>query len=348
MLTYIIDAKSDSLLVMDEPDIYLHSDLQRQMLSILYDLGPDILIATHSTEIIAEAESGDLLVVNKRARSAKRIMDPRGLQDLFELLGSDLNLTLTQLAKARRALFVEGKDFQILGAFARKLGNIEVASRSDFAVIPIEGFNPARIDEYAKGIELTLGTPILKAAVLDRDYRTEAEVKELQAALCERMHFAHIHDRKEIENYLLEPVPLERAISSRLSEQNLRTGKNLNLNEKVEETLLRITEAIKQDVQGLYISRYVESQKAITPGTDDSTLTTNAVKEFDEAWGNPARRMALVPGKRVLALLNTHLQEAYGISLSPLYVVSRFKHEEVPESIKFLAKDLDDFRRKTP
>jgi energy-coupling factor transporter ATP-binding protein EcfA2 len=115
MLTYIIDAKDDSLLVMDEPDIYLHSDLQRQMLSILYDLGPDILIATHSTEIIAEAEAGDLLVVNKRARSAKRIMDPRGLQDLFELLGSNLNPTLTQLAKARRALFVEGKDGQPIG-----------------------------------------------------------------------------------------------------------------------------------------------------------------------------------------------------------------------------------------
>jgi len=55
-------------------------------------------------------------------------MDPKGLQELFELLGSNLNPTLTQLAKARRALFVEGKDFQILGAFARKLGRNEVAT----------------------------------------------------------------------------------------------------------------------------------------------------------------------------------------------------------------------------
>jgi AAA ATPase-like protein/putative AbiEii toxin of type IV toxin-antitoxin system len=35
MLTYIMRATSDSLLVIDEPDIYLHSDLQRQLLSIL-------------------------------------------------------------------------------------------------------------------------------------------------------------------------------------------------------------------------------------------------------------------------------------------------------------------------
>jgi len=33
MLTYVIGAKDDSLLIIDEPDIYLHSDLQRQLLS---------------------------------------------------------------------------------------------------------------------------------------------------------------------------------------------------------------------------------------------------------------------------------------------------------------------------
>jgi predicted ATP-dependent endonuclease of OLD family len=68
MLTCVLRAKDDSLLVIDEPDIYLHSDLQRQLLNILHDLGPDILIATHSTEIIVEAERGDIIVVNKKSR----------------------------------------------------------------------------------------------------------------------------------------------------------------------------------------------------------------------------------------------------------------------------------------
>ena len=39
MLTFILQAKDSSLLVIDEPDIYLHSDLQRQLVSILRDLG---------------------------------------------------------------------------------------------------------------------------------------------------------------------------------------------------------------------------------------------------------------------------------------------------------------------
>src|ERR1700747_1593405 len=62
MLTYIVKNKSASLLLIDEPDIYLHSDLQRQLLGILKNLGPDIVIATHSTELISEADLNDILV----------------------------------------------------------------------------------------------------------------------------------------------------------------------------------------------------------------------------------------------------------------------------------------------
>jgi predicted ATP-dependent endonuclease of OLD family len=80
--------KNASLFLIDEPDIYLHSDLQRQLLSILKTLGPDIIIATHSTELISEAEINDILLINKSNSSAKRIKDPSQLQDIFQVLGS--------------------------------------------------------------------------------------------------------------------------------------------------------------------------------------------------------------------------------------------------------------------
>ena len=56
MLTHVIQSKNVSLFLIDEPDIYLHSELQRQLLMLLRNLGPDILIATHSTEMITESE----------------------------------------------------------------------------------------------------------------------------------------------------------------------------------------------------------------------------------------------------------------------------------------------------
>lgn len=83
-----------------EPDIYLHSDLQRQLLGLLRNLGPDILIATHSTEIISEAETDDIVLVTKSRPNARRIRDPAQLKDIFRTLGSNLNPILTQVANA--------------------------------------------------------------------------------------------------------------------------------------------------------------------------------------------------------------------------------------------------------
>ncbi|MCY3827125.1 MAG: AAA family ATPase [Candidatus Dadabacteria bacterium] len=121
MLTHLIQSADSSLFLIDEPDIYLHSELQRQLLLLLRDLGPDILIATHSTEIISEAETTDIVFIDKRLKSARRLKNPSQLSEVFTALGSTANPILTQLAKTRKAIFVEGDDFRIIGTFARKL-----------------------------------------------------------------------------------------------------------------------------------------------------------------------------------------------------------------------------------
>lgn len=86
MLTFLLQAKDSSLLVIDEPDIYLHSDLQRQLVHILAGLGPMILLATHSTEIISDVECDQILHVDKRRLSAKRVSNSAQVQYIFLML----------------------------------------------------------------------------------------------------------------------------------------------------------------------------------------------------------------------------------------------------------------------
>jgi AAA domain, putative AbiEii toxin, Type IV TA system len=50
LLTHVSRAKDATLLIVDEPEVYLHPDVQRQLLGILRDTGPDIVFATHSTD----------------------------------------------------------------------------------------------------------------------------------------------------------------------------------------------------------------------------------------------------------------------------------------------------------
>ena len=123
-------------------------------------------------------------------------------------------------------VFVEGKDFQIISRFAKRLGVSDVANRSEFAVVPIEGSNPDRIRTLKKGMEATLGVEISAAAILDRDYRSDAECSIIAGECREECVFVFIHDCKEIENYLLVPSAMDVAIKRRMADNVKRGGKS--------------------------------------------------------------------------------------------------------------------------
>lgn len=345
MLTFIVKSGNTSLFIIDEPDIYLHSDLQRQLVNNLKMLGPDILIATHSTEIISEADPDDLLVVNKRFQSARRINDPSQLQIVFGVLGSNLNPTLTQLAKSKRAIFVEGKDFQLFSLFARKLGKDQVANRSDFAVIPVEGFNAQKVHDFSKGMELTLGTPIAKAIIFDRDYRSDEAVNEVLQDLKQISTFAVIHKCKEIENYLLCPCAVKRAIMRRIAERNKRTGGTIIFEEDVVLMLSNIAEPLKNTIRGQYLAKRVSYERAKHPNYDQATINTYVMTEFDKQWDDFTKRMMIVPGKQMLSLLNQHLQAKYQISITSSLIISSFNEREISRDIVDLIDQLDKFRK---
>ena len=271
MLTYIVAANNSSILAIDEPDIYLHSDLQRQLLGILKSLGPDILIATHSAEIVAEADYNDIVVIEKKAQSAKRMSDARQIQKVFTALGSNLNPTLTQIAKSRRALFVEGKDFFIIAQFARKRGLTQVANRTEFAVIPLGGFNSRKVADVSSGIETTLGMTIARAAVFDRDFRPPEEIEGIIRELKTICSVTFIHDRKEIENFLLVPEVLERAVAQRIQDRNRRSDTKIESEALVSEWLKEITEEMKQEVQARFVADRVRYRKTSNSNIDETT-----------------------------------------------------------------------------
>lgn len=345
MLTYLLRSKADSLLIIDEPDIYLHSDLQRQLLRILEQLGPDILLATHSAEIISEAEPSSLLVVNKKFRSSQRMQNASQISSVLKALGSNLNPTLTQLAKTRRALFLEGADIQMIAAFAGRLGVDAVVSRAEFAVISIDGFNPQRLLSISKGIEITLGVPVQKAVALDRDYRSDEELAAVAAELQRECVFVHIHERKEIENYLLDPVALTVAVKKRCAERERRSGVKCAWEDNMEEVLEGVVTKRKLEIQSQYVTRQAKEIKARNPSLDMTTANMDALGRFEGLWATPESRLRLVPGKAVLGDLNAFLQEKYGVSVTPALIVASMSADSVPMDLRGLIGRLSAFCR---
>lgn len=344
MLTYIIKNKGASLFLIDEPDIYLHSDLQRQLLGILKSLGPDIVIATHSTELISEADINDILIINKSNNSAKRIKDPSQLRNIFQVLGSNLNPILTQIAKSKRVLFVEGKDFLIFSKIARILKKEQVANRSDFAVVPVEGFNPNRLNAFKDGIEKTIGAKIISAVIFDKDYRSEEEVISELTELSQGNVFAHIHSRKEIENFLLVPKAIERAIHSRIEEVTKRTGKDVEFNDDIENIMKELSNEFKNRTQAQLQSHRFKFEKSINPKLDESTIIEKILQEFDRIWNTFEQRLTIIPGKDFLSRLNTFLQEKLKITITHANIINAMTPELVPIELKQIIDKIDNLR----
>jgi energy-coupling factor transporter ATP-binding protein EcfA2 len=348
MLTHLVQSKHKSLFLIDEPDIYLHAELQRQLLRLLKNLGPDIIIATHSTEIITEADADDIVLISKKRRSARRIRQPSDVAEVFSILGSNLNPILTQLAKTRRAVFVEGQDFQILGRFAQRLSATKVAGRTEFATITVDGFSPDRIRTLKKGIETTLGGKIGAAAVLDRDYRSKQECESIWRACGEFCDLVWIHDRKEVENYVLSVAAIDRSCEKRVRDRVKRTGQHIAFVPCTAEILERFASSKKHYVASQHLASWRRFQRSITAGVDEATANETALSEFEVQWSEDASRLSMIPGKEAFRFVNQELQSRYHVSVTPTAVVDVMTIAEVPQSMKDLISALSAFTKVRP
>lgn len=76
-MMHLSGADQNSTLILDEPDIYLHPDLQHRLLDVIGQRVGQYFVATHSTEIINAVEPGDVLIVRPDSRGARRIQGIR-------------------------------------------------------------------------------------------------------------------------------------------------------------------------------------------------------------------------------------------------------------------------------
>lgn len=344
LLTHVSRAKDATLLVVDEPEVYLHPDVQRQLLGILRDTGPDIIFATHSTEIMAEADPSEILLIDKRQHTASRLRDVSGVQKALEAVGSIQNITLTALARNRRVVFVEGDDdFRLLRRFARKLDLSELGAGMGLTALESGGFGSwQRVMTLAAGIEQALGAPLKIAAIYDRDYYCAEEITMVHSTLAQNLCLSHVHARKEIENYLLIPAVLDRAIARAALDHATRTGETVGQLPCSDDLLRTLTEALRDEVQSQYIARRTTYLRST--GRDLADITKETLAWFTPRWNDFAARMTIVPGKDVLKALRAYLQKVCGLSLTDARIVDAFHKDEVPNDMKQLINALEQFR----
>lgn len=344
LLTHLSRSDEASIVIIDEPEIYLHPDVQRQLLGILRGIEADVLLATHSVEIMGEADPSEILLVSKGSRSAKRLKDIEGVQVALESLGSTQNVTLTHLARTKKIIFVEGMgDYKTVRRFAKNIGLNDLSSGNDLTAFESGGFSSwEKIKSFAWGVKNTIDADMKLFAIYDRDYYCQEEIDEILESLQAELTHAHIHQRKEIENYLLVIPVLDRVLSNQVSLRKRRSGEAIEIKKGISEYLEEITNNLKVDAQSQYIAKRISHHQG--KGIDTGTISRDAIEVFEKLWGNIDSRMEVVPGKTTLRLLRSAIQEDYNVNLSDVKIIDEFKLEEIPEDLRKLIDDMESFR----
>ena len=343
LLTHISRGKNSTILVVDEPEVYLHPDVQRQLVGILRDAGPDIVIASHSTEIIGESDPTEILVINKSKTSATRLKDISQVQAALDAIGSIHNVALTHLARTGRLLYVESsKDDKILRRFARILGFDGLAAGNGVTVIESEGFGSwKKIEAAAWAFEKALKGQFKIGVIFDRDYFSNEEIEKVLGKLATHFTPVHIHERKEIENYMLVLEPLDRAIEKALRDRARRTGYRASEDFDSAKELEAITDEYKDYVISQLVGKRVDFLRKTRE--DTAKVTTEVLKAVESMWGKLETRLTLVPGKEVLKRFRERLTASHSVNLTDIRIIDEFRPDEIPTDLRKLLVGLNEF-----
>lgn len=343
LLTHLSRSKDATLIVIDEPEIYLHPDVQRQLLGIIRDLGPDVLMATHSTEIMAEADPAEIILVDKRKRHGQRLRDIEGVQKALDAVGSIQNIALSTLAKNRRLLFVEGEeDFRTIRRLAKKLGFDELSTGVGITPLESGGFGSwQRVSTLASGIADALGASLMVAAIYDRDYFCDEEIASIEKVLGGVLSMASVLQRKEMENYLIVPAAIDRAIRRAIAEKKSRTDEASEVPD-----IMKLIEEITDDMKDEVCAQLTAKRTSYlrSSGRDPADITTETMRRFSKRWRDIGSRLGLVPGKEVLRRLRDEIQRISGVTLTLARIVDAMRKEEIPADLSAMITKLDAYR----
>ncbi len=319
---FLAKSRYDSTIILDEPDVYMHADLQRKLIRFLKIKYKQVILATHSIEIISEVEPENILVIDKTSKKSDYTTSIPAVQSLVNRIGSTQNIGLARLWSSQKLLMVEGKDIAIL----KRIQETLFSNQSDpFDIIPRSSIGGWSGWHYVKGADFVLRNGLKQAinvyCILDSDYHSEAEIEERKNEAETIGINLHIWSKKEIENYLISPSAFLRIL-----QRNTRTAKPLTL-QIIEKKFDKIAEGMKMEI----IDKFADEIHANNRKWKPSTVNKAAREKVDSLWTN---KLDILSGKEFLNKFNKWSNDRYKTSVTVNGLARELLIEEIPDEMK--------------
>jgi hypothetical protein len=293
VLYHLFRLNSVETVVLDEPDVYLHPDLQRRLFQLIDSHPGQVIFASHSVELVAEAPPGSVIWIDRERRKAITSPDDATLHQLSSNMGTGFNLRLARVLRAKVVLFVEGDDMTVLRLLAKTLDLDHVVTGSGVATVSLGGAsNRARLESFGWVADELLRGSVNGHVVLDRDFRSDDANRSIEQALRDHGLIPHIWERKELESYLIEVDAIGRLVDA--DADWVRSV----LNEASQELRFHVTSRM---TGAWYEDRPVRA-------TDLTTISERVTRTVESLWSTPETAWARCPAKDLISAINAAAQ----------------------------------------
>ena len=300
---FLSRSHESSTIILDEPDVYMHADLQRRLIKLVKNRFRQIIIATHSIEIMSEVEAKNILPINNTKSKQEYAGKTPIVQKIVNDIGSVHNIEIARLFSYNKFLIVEGEkeDVKLLSIFQSK---IFPDTFEQFDILPktfVQGWGGwQRVigsNKVFKDNKANLAT----YCIFDSDYHTEDDKLVRLKDAKEHGINLHIWNKKEIENYLIVPGAIARLLSKKKKLISLEIS-------QVEKLISNLCDEMKDDT----IDSFATEIKAKNNLLDIKTANQKARAYVNARWND--NKTSLVSGKQLLSLISKWTIDNYRVS----------------------------------
>lgn len=218
MLYVALTAQSQRILLLEEPNSYLHPRALRELLAILSEIGSkhQFFVTTHSADVLRTiaASTVTLLEYDGQQTIARQTSGKALLSFRAGLV--DLGIRLTDLHGCDRVLWVEGESEEavfplLLRAFAPEraegIAVLPLHATGDFEARRVKPKKVAEI--YRRLSQDSFLAPPMVGIALDRERRQESEIRQIEEDCAGVVSFL---PKAMLEDYLLDADAVQKVL----------------------------------------------------------------------------------------------------------------------------------------
>lgn len=327
---FLARVDGDSTVILDEPDVYLHADLQRKLVKLLSaERYRQTIVATHSMEMISDVSPGEIVSVTKRAARSRPLSSNAQAQSVVDAIGTNMNIQLSKLSSAGKVLFVEGKDYAFLDQIAFKQGNSFYDQFSQVPHFSVGGMNNwPRAAMAAKAFHDTSSGKVRGLMFVDRDYKSNLLLSGISDEAAKDHLDLVIWPRKELENFFLDHELICSYIANRAREK-------IEIAE-VRDLIDAVVTELSAGLQILIADSYQAADRKLAL----PTAMEKASDFLNTALKAGATYETLIGGKKALSLISSRSQERWSVQIGAMSLCRHMDANKVPSELLKAVNDV--------